>query len=233
MIEKINTYFSQLEGIITSPGPALGGLMKSKKWVPVFIFILVSILILSYISFPYTAEQMSELLKDSSLAEYMEEQNFSFHNISFTQKLFLIVPELIFLFIIIGTGAFFTFLFFGIGGAEGVYINYFSIVTGASLIDIVFPKITESISLIFKVKLFGLLSPLILLPGSDPKALSTILISKFDVFSIWYTIALALGIAHFSKMGIRKSITISVIYFLFKVAVLSAFSFLALNIFKV
>ncbi|MEN8153925.1 MAG: hypothetical protein ABFR75_07860 [Acidobacteriota bacterium] len=232
MIEKINSYFSQLEGIITSPGPTLGGIMKSKNWVPVFIFILISILILSYVTLPYTMEQMSEVLKDSSLSEYMEEHNINLSNISFVQKLFMVVPELIFLFIIIGAGAFFTFLFFGIGGAEGIYINYFAIVTGASLIDIVFPKILESVSLIFNVKLFSLISPLILFPGSDPKSLTTILISRFDVFSIWYTIALALGIAHFSKISIKKSMTISVIYFLFKVIILSAFSFLAMNIFR-
>jgi hypothetical protein len=229
MIEKINSLLSGLDGIIRTPGPSLGNLMENKKWVPYFVFILLTVMILSFVTFPYAADQMSEILQDSNLADYFQDQNFDFRSLSFGQKMFILIPELVFIFIVIGVGAFFTYLFFGIGGAEGLYINYFAIVTGASLIDIVFPKMVETVSLIFNVKLLGLLSPAVLIPGGDAKSFIHIFVSRFDIFSVWYTIAIALGIAYFSKLDIKKSMTISVIYLIFKALVISGFSFLFLS----
>ncbi len=225
MINKVNTFFASLDGILRTPGQALGSLMSSKKWVPYLIFIMLTVLILSFATFPYMADQMSEVMKDSKFADYFEGQNFDFRNFSFGQKIFVLLPEQISLFVIIGVGAFFTYLFFGIGGAEGQYINYFSIVVGASLIDVVFPKMVETISLIFNVKLAGLLSPAFLISGADQKSFLSILFSRFDIFSVWYTIAIALGIAYFSKLSKKKSIYISFIYLIFKALVISGFSF--------
>ncbi len=229
MIEKINSLFAGLDGIIRTPGPSLGNLMGSKKWVSYFVIILVTVFILSFVTFPYAADQMSEMMEDSSLADYFQDQDFDFHSLSFGQKMFVLIPELVFVFIVIGIGAFFTYLFFGIGGAEGLYINYFAIVTGASLIDIVFPKMVETISLIFNVKLLGFLSPAVFIPGGDAKSFIHIFVSRFDVFSVWYAIAIALGIAYFSKLDIKKSMTISGIYLIFKALVISGFSFLFLS----
>ena len=228
MIEKINSLFAGLDGIIRTPGPSLGNLMGSKKWVPYFVVILVTVFILSFVTFPYAADQMSEMMQDSSLADYFQDQNFDFHSLSFGQKLFVLIPELVFIFIVIGIGAFFTYLFFGIGGAEGLYINYFSIVTGASLIDIVFPKMVETISLVFNVKLLGFMSPAVFYSG-EAKSFIHILISRFDIFSIWYTIAIALGIAFFAKIDKKKALTISFIYLVFKALVMSGFTFLFMS----
>ncbi len=224
MIEKINSLFAGLDGIIRTPGPSLGTLMGNKKWVPYFVFILLTVMILSFVTFPYAADQMSEMLQDSNLADYFQDQNFDFHSLSVGQKMFVLIPELLFVFIVIGVGSFFTYLFFGIGGAEGLYINYFSIVTGASLIDIVFPKMIESISLIFNVKLLEFMSPA-LFYGGEAKSFFHVFVSRFDIFSIWYTIAIALGIAYFTKIDKKKALSISVIYLIFKALVISGFSF--------
>lgn len=229
MMEKINSLFAGLDGIIRTPGNTLGNLMESKKWVPYFILILLTVMILSFVTFPYAADQMSEMLQDSNLADYFQDQDFDFHSLSFGQKMFVLIPELIFIFLVIGIGAFFTYLFFGIGGAEGLYINYFALVTGASLIDIVFPKMIETISLIFNVKLLGFLSPAVFIPGADAKSFIHILISRFDVFSIWYAIAIALGIAYFAKMDKKKALIVSFVYLLFKALVIAGFSFLFMS----
>ncbi len=230
MMEKINALLFGLEGIIRTPGSSLGSLMENKKWVPYFVFILLTVFILSFVTFPYAAEQMSEIIQDSNLGEYFQSRNFDIRNLSFGEKLFVLIPELFSVFIVIGTGAFFTYLFFGIGGSEGVYINYFSLVTGASLIDIVFPKMIESVSLIFNVKLLGFFSPALFFSGAGEKSFIYILASRFDIFSVWYTVAIALGIVYFSKIDKKKALTISFIYLLFKALVISGFTFLFIKI---
>jgi len=230
MIEKINALFSGLDGIIRTPGPSLGLLMESKRWVPYFVFVLITVLVLSFVTFPYAAEQMSEILQDSRLGEYFQDQNFDIRHLSFGQKLFVLIPELFSIFMVIGIGAFFTYLFFGIGGGEGVYINYFSLAAGASLIDIVFPKMIEAISLIFSVKLLGFFSPALFFSGGNAKSFLHIFVSRFDIFSVWYTIAIALGIAYFSKLDKKKSLIISFLYLIFKALVISGFTFFFLSI---
>jgi hypothetical protein len=224
MLERLNKFFSELEQIITKPAETLGKIMKDKKWVPAITFILIIIFILSFISLPYTLDKMSEVMKNSQMANFFEEHNLNYDSLSFIQKIFFVFPELLSVFIIIGIGAFFTYLFFGVGGAEGLYVNYFALVSAASLIDIVFPKIVDTFSSIFHLNILGYFSPAFLFGMSGQKTFLSIFISRFDYFSIWYAVAIALGIAYYAKLSVKKSMTISFIYLLFKVLIISLFT---------
>lgn len=225
MLEKLNIFFTELEGIITKPGKTLGKIMETKRWIPAITFILIVIFILSFISLPYTLDKMSELMQNSQMSGLFEDHNLNYESLSFIQKIFFVFPELLSVFIVIAVGAFFTYLFFGVGGAEGLYINYFALVSSASLIDIVFPKIIDAFASIFHLNILGYFSPVALFGMVGQKSFLSILISRFDYFSIWYAIVIALGIAWFAKISIKKSMIISAVYFLFKVVIFAAFSF--------
>ena len=77
--------------------------------------------------------------------------------------------------------------------------------------------------------LLAFLSPAVFYSG-EAKSFIHILISRFDIFSVWYTIAIALGIAFFAKIDRKKALTISFIYLVFKALVLSGFTFLFISI---
>ncbi len=224
MLVRLNKFFSELEQIITKPAETLGRIMKDKRWIPAITFILIIIFILSFISLPYTLDKMSDVMKNSQMSNFFEEHNLNYDSLSFIQKIFFVFPELFSVFIIIGVGAFFTYLFFGVGGAEGLYINYFSLVSAASLIDIVFPKIVDTFSSIFHLNILGYFSPAMFFGMVGEKTFLSIFISRFDYFSIWYTVVIALGISWYSKMSIKKSMIISFLYLLFKVLIFSLFT---------
>lgn len=199
--------------------------MKDKRWIPFLTFVLIVIFILSFLSLPYTLDKMSEVMKNSQMSAFFEGHDLNYDTLSFIQKILFVVPELLSVFIVIGVGAFFTYLFFGVGGAEGIYINYFTLVSAASLIDLVFPRIVETFASIFHLNILGYFSPAVLLGITGQKSFISIFISRFDYFSIWYAIVIALGIAFFSKLSIKKSMSISFIYLIFKVLIISAFTF--------
>ncbi len=225
MIERLNNFFRELEEIITKPGKTLGKIMDEKRWLSYLAFILIIIFILSFISLPYTLDKMSEIMQNSQMSDFLSNNNLNYENLSFIQKIFFVFPEIFSVFLIIGVGAFFTYLFFGTSGVDGLYINYFSIVTAASLIDIVFPKIVETFSSIFHLKILSYFSPAVLFGLNQQKSFLSIFVSRIDYFSIWYTIVVALGIACFAKISIKKSMIISSVYFVFRILVISAFSF--------
>jgi len=67
-------------------------------------------------------------------------------------------------------------------------------------------------------------------PALDFRSLPFLILSQFDFFSIWYLLALALGIAYFTKISPQKSITIVVLYFLFKSLVFVSFSYFSMKL---
>jgi hypothetical protein len=67
-------------------------------------------------------------------------------------------------------------------------------------------------------------------PGLDFRSLPFIVLAQFDFFSLWYLVALALGIAAFTRFSAKKSIVIAALYFLFKSLVFIAFSYFTMKL---
>jgi hypothetical protein len=68
-----------------------------------------------------------------------------------------------------------------------------------------------------------------LFPALDFRSLPYIILSQLDLFSLWYLLALALGIAHFAKLSLQKTIMVMVLYFLFKSLVFISFSYFSIK----
>jgi len=67
-------------------------------------------------------------------------------------------------------------------------------------------------------------------PALDFRSLPYIILSQFDFFSVWYLAALTMGIAFFAKISLKKSITIVVLYFLFKSLFFVSFSYFSMKL---
>lgn len=226
----MSDFLKDLKGIITTPGATLGKLMEKKQWAVTLIFILVCVFIFSYISAPERIADSQKLLKESQVSDYLSEEELqNFQSITSTKRIMVSVWASFIAFIILSVASFFFYLFYGIGGVEGTYSNYFSIVVNASIIDTVLPLLLGILSIFSGIGIASY-SNLANLLTLAPNTIAFLIVSQFDFFHIWYLIALALGIAVFSKISKKKSLIIVMLYFLFTAILKILFSYLSIKI---
>jgi hypothetical protein len=229
MLNKLAASFYDMAGIFKSPGVSLGKCMEEKKWVPAFLLMIIFILLYTYLTYPIQMERFSE---HATLSGYIsEEQVAQYFNTSIFSRLMVSVFSGLMLFLSVVFGAFFVYLFYGIGGTDGVYANYFSLVVNASLIDLLIPNFLNFISLLLNVNLNALSKPGILLFAPQPGSVVFFIFERLDFFILWYVIAIAAGIAVFAKISFKRSVLISILYYFFKTTIYVAFGYLWLQIF--
>jgi hypothetical protein len=216
-------FLKNLKGIIISPGQTLGGIMDKKQWIATLVLILCVVFIFTYISAPRMLE------RTASTSEWIQEQFEQVGPLSGFRLVMTSFWAVLVTMITLSIAAFLVYLFFGIARAEGHYSNYFSLVVNASLIGTVFPMLIGIISLFSGLPLLSYLNPATLL-SIAPNTLAFLIVSKFDIFYLWYLAALAAGVSVFSKMSFKKTLLVAVLYFLFISAIKISFSFLALKI---
>jgi hypothetical protein len=228
MSDKWNVFGNDVVGVIKTPGATLGRLTEEKNWVPVFLLLVVIVAIFTYIVFPM---QMAKMAEDPKFAEIMgEEQAAYFVDQSTTSRMMGVFLSLFGMFLSIVFGAFFLYLFYGIGGSDGLYGNYFSLVTNASIIDVLFPTILNGVSMLTSLNIASVATPFLLFLSPDPQSIDFLALSRLNVFSIWYIVAVAAAMSVFSRMSFKKSIFIAVLYFIFKAVVGIASSYVLIKI---
>lgn len=174
--------------------------------------------------------QSQELLKESQISEYLSEDELvDFQNMTGSRRIMVSLWGTFITFLVLVVAAFFIYLFYGIGGTEGVYANYFTIVVNASIIDTVFPLLLGIISILSGIGIAAF-SNLANLLALAPNTMAYLIVSQIDIFNIWYLIAVALGIAVFSKISQKKSLFIAGIYFIFTTVLKILFSYLSVKI---
>lgn len=214
---------NNLKGIILSPGPTLGRLMDKKQWVAILILILCIVFVFSYLSAPRMFEQTA------NTSEWIQEQFEQVGSLSGFRLVMASFWAVLVTMITMAVAAFLVYLFYGIARAEGHYSNYFSLVVNASLIGTVFPMLIGIISMFSGLPILSFLNPATLL-SIAPNTLAFLIVSKFDIFYLWYLVALAAGVSVYSKMSFKKTLLIAALYFLFVSVIKISFSFLALKI---
>ncbi len=224
--DKLKRFIDDLKGIIITPGQTLGRLMKEKEWVPVFLLLMIVVGLYTYMAFPI---QMEKMAQNPQFAEFLPEGGMQYSGLARIMGTFM---SLFGLFISIVFSAFFIWLFFGIGGSEGLYGNYFSLAVNASVIDILLTTLLGFPTLMLGINFSGIAAPFAMLFAADPKSLTFIVLSRLNIFAIWYLVAVAAGVSVFSKLSFKKSMVISAIYFVFKAATAIAFSYLLTQIAK-
>lgn len=206
-------------------------MMDQKQWVGSFILILLVIGICSYITLPYEMAQSAEILRDSKFADYLEYDPADPSGpISSLRRAFLSSSTVFLLAISLAVAAFFIYLFYGIGGAEGLYVNYFSLVVNASIIHTLLPGLLSALSMPLGLDIAATTNAAVFFPSLPGKSFLALLLSQLEFFSIWYIVVIAAGAAVFAKITFKKSLTIAVFYFCFRSLILALFSYLALQL---
>lgn len=223
----MNQFLSDLKGVILTPAQTIAAVMERKRWLPALALVVAVSLLLSYLAYPVVKVEQAKLVRSSPMADRLSEEQLD--NLDkYTpakrvgETLFqLPIQPLIFV-----LAAFFIYLFFKIGGAEGFFVNYFTAVCYASLIDTVFGGLVKTALILLKKSIMVSTSLTLLFPAMEIRSPAYLMLSQFDLFSIWYLVALALAIAVFSKMSPSRSLAIASAYFAFRAIVFVLFSML-------
>ncbi|MCP5050103.1 MAG: hypothetical protein GY940_23260 [bacterium] len=229
MTDKLNVFLNNLNGIIKTPGETLGRLMEDKNWVPVFLLLMLTVGLLFFLII--APVQMQKMAEDPQFAELMgDDRAGGLINQSTFSRVLGTFMALFGLFLSLVVGAFFVYLFFGIGGSKGGYGNYFALVTNASVIDILFTYVLMALSIVINFNISGLATPLTLVLAPEPTSMAYLVLARFNILAVWYLVAIAAGISVFTGMKFKKALMISVFYFLFKAVIGVSFSYLALKV---
>lgn len=226
----MNGFINNVIGVITSPASTVAKAMAEKRWPAALVLVLLVTAICTYITYPVTKVEQAKFIRDSAMAEKLSDQQLAdLDKFTPTQRASGAVFSALFAALALVVGAFFVYLFFKVGGVEGLYVNYFSGVAQASVLDMVLGGILKSTLVMLKKTMMVHTGLTMFFPGLDFRSLNFILLAQFDFFSLWYLAALALGIAAFAKISPKKSLVITVMYFLFKSLVLVAVSFFSMK----
>ncbi|HSQ34524.1 MAG TPA: YIP1 family protein [Candidatus Binatia bacterium] len=227
----MNQFVNDLVGVIVNPGPAIAALMDKKRWQAVFMLILMTTAILAYISYPITKAEGARFIRNSEMAEkFSEEQLANLDKFSPGQRLFGALTQLPMAAVILLMAAFFVYLFFKTAGCEGNFGNYFSGVVHASLLDMFLGGILKNVLMWINKTMIVHTGLTMFFPDLDFRSVKFVILSQFDFLSIWYLLALAMGIALFTKISVKKSMVVMALYFLFKSVIFVSFSYFSMKL---
>jgi len=195
------------------PGASLARSMEEKEYRIAIIVIFLSAILLSYVTMPLAMERASEMAGGAG----------GQISIGFA---FVALAAIFAIFMSLAIGAFMVYLFFGAAGAKGEYGHFFALVVNASLIDTAIPNVLQAISLATGSGIVKYTSLAGYISNLTEKSLAQLTCSQLNIFSIWYIVAIVLGVSAFSKLSLGKTAIIGALYFFFKSVVVVMFKHL-------
>jgi predicted phage tail protein len=227
----MSEFISDFIGVFNNPAQTVARAMEKKRWQAALAVILLVTAVCTFATFPVTKAEQAKFVRDSAMAEKLsDEQLANLDKFTPTQRVTGSLTAAAIAALAIVVAAFFIYLFFKVGGAEGLYVNYFSGMAQASLLDMGLGMVLKSVLMLAKKTMLVQTGLTMFFPGLDFRSFSFLLLSQFDFFSIWYLAALALGIAVFAKISPRKSISITILYFAFRALVVVSVSYFAMRL---
>ncbi len=227
----MNEFIGDFIGVIGSPAQAIARVMEKKRWKAALAAILLVTAVVTFITYPITKVEQAKFIRDSEMADKLsDEQLVNLDHFTPGQRINSSLFAVVFAALALVLGTFFVYLFFKVGGAEGNYVHYFSGAALASTLDMILGGVLKGFLILIKKTMLVHTGLTMFFPGLDFRSLPFIVLSQFDFFSIWYLVALALGIAAFSNFSPKKSVVIAAFYFLFKSLIFIAVSYFTMKL---
>jgi len=167
-------------------------------------------------------KKMAEQLPDDQLASLTQP--------TLIKKSLVSIFKLFFFLLRLIIGAFFIYLFFGIGGAKGVFVNFFSITINASIIGSVIPELLNFALILLKTTGPIITNLTLLFPSLPSESWTYAILSQIDFFYLWFLVVIALGIASYAKLSKLKSFSTAILFFLFRSTIFVLLSILAIKL---
>lgn len=220
-----------LLNVFTTPATAIAAAMEGKRWKAAFLVVLAAAAIFSYISYPIVKVDQARMIRESPMADKLPAEKLdSLEQFTSGQRFFGAVSAALFTGFALLLGTFFVYLFCKLGGIEGLFIHFFAAVSAASLIDVGAGGVVRTALMLAKRSMFVSTGLAAFFPSQPVQSLSYAVLSQFDLFTFWYLAALALGIALFAKVPLKKALTCVASFFLFKLVVTTALTYFSLKL---
>lgn len=221
---------ADLIGVFHSPAATIARAMEAKRWKGALAVLLLVTALVTFLTYPVTKAEQAKLVRDSAMADRLsDEQLAALGTYTPLGRVSGSLTAALFAALALVLGASFVYLFYKVGGAEGLYVHFFAGVATASLLDMGLGALLKG-GLVLAQKTMMVHTGLTLFfPNLDFRSLPYAALSQFDFFSLWYLAALALGIAAFSRIGVKKSFVVAALYFLFKSLILVSLSFFSMK----
>ncbi len=223
-----------LVAVFTNPGPAVAQAMEKKRWIAAFLVVLAAAAIFSYATFPIVKVDQARLIRESPMADKIPADRLDAMD-KFTpgQRLFGSVSAALFTGLALLVGTFFVYLFYKLGGVEGLFVQFFAAVATASLLDGVAGGLVRTALVLAKKSMFVSTGLAALFPAMPVQSIGYVVLSQFDLFTFWYLAALVLGVALFARVPVKKSLICVAMYFVFKLAVTTLFTYISMRMMNV
>lgn len=215
-MKEVKRFFLDMKGIFTDPGQTLGGIMERKQWIPAFFLIGIFLCIATYIIFPFQMEKSAEMLSQLN-ADGPTIPSAALQKIAAFAGVF-------FFFIQVTIVAFFLYLFYGIGGSDGVYANFLAVTVNGAIVGTLIPTVLRVFFILLRIDIEPNITPAVFMTQLQPHSWTYLIFSQFGIFTLWFMVIVAMGIGVHSKMGIRKTLAIMFVYFIFRSTILVLFA---------
>ncbi|MBN1197308.1 MAG: YIP1 family protein, partial [Candidatus Aminicenantes bacterium] len=218
--------FSSIIGIFKTPGPTLAEAARKRRFTAAMLILLVVVAACAWISAPLQMERSRVILEQSSLSQYLEGDgiNLTVHG---WQRMAIALWTALMSLLAVVIVAFLLYLFYGVAGVEGQYSHFFSLTVNAALIGTVLPRLILTLGTILGWPVYNWISPGEWARFAGMRGPAVSILGQMDLFTLWFIIAVSLGVAAWSGISRRRSLGVAVAYLVFKSVVLGLLGFFA------
>lgn len=216
-LNNSKNYFLSIDKLFSKPGNFLAQVMEQKKWGEAFLVNSILIFIAAYIAVPEALSQAAE----RSIANV---QPNPLVNISIS------LVSMISFFLMISIVAFLLYVFFGVGGSKGQYVNFFSLTMNGALIGSSIPALLYLLLHPFNLDIVDKLNLYSFFNNIPDSSLSACFLLQFEVFAIWFMIIITLGVAKYAGLSMKRCVFIIIGYFILRTTLLGFLSYFSANL---
>lgn len=221
------SFINRFLGIFLNPQQTQKAISERPKWVDALVLILIVLIIISFVTAPYQQKDTYDITKDSiKLRERMGDERFEeyLETIKNPSQTGLLIRTLAIVPISLVIGFLFQCLIlFGMSrfsSTEGKFMQIFAVFLHARFIDTILGGTIRTLLVLIKKSFFQTSTSLALFfPKLEVASTAFIVLSQFDIFTLWAHTVLGMGLAYVFKIDLKKGLIFSYILWLLKAIV--------------
>jgi hypothetical protein len=210
-VKAKKNFLARVVGVFTSPGETFEDIARKPTVIAPLLLVLAVICISTYITFPHALSDNPAGIENPQFQALSEDQQAQQLN------LFRIIgavgaPVAVLVFTLL-----FALIYWGLGnlmGGEPTFKGMFSMLLFGGMISIVANSLIKLPLIMQKETVAGVtFGPAVMLSDAAYTDLNYRMLASLDLFNVWATIVVGIGIAKVANISTTAGMTISVIFF--------------------
>jgi hypothetical protein len=216
-------FFNRFQGVFFNPQSTFKSLAERPVWIDVLVVVLIAFMIFAYLIAPYQQKDQIKIWENSTkLRERMGEENYqqrmeTLKNPPKWQKIIGVVLAPIGLLVGLLISSLVILLMGRMGSLEGKYVQVFSALLHANLVDKILGNALKTFLISSKGSVVQTTTSLAMLfPNLDISSPAYIILGQFDFFQLWLFGILGFGLSAIFKIPMKRAVFISYLFWLIK-----------------